>query len=319
MAAPSSVLGVRGLTHAYGERNVLNGLNLDVNPGEIVGLLGPNGSGKSTAFRILAGLLPKQAGEVLWNGDSKAFGSRAWFDTLGIIFQSPSLDIKLTCIQNLRLAASIRGMKGADASEQVEYQLEKAGLSERRDDLVGELSGGFRRRLDVARALLHRPSLLILDEPTVGLDEASFRGTWDRLERARTEDGVSILVATHRPDEAERCDRIAVISNGSIEIVDSPDSLRRKVAEEVIILTGAAPEILMGHLESLAGSLGDSIVSSRVDGVEVHIECTNGHVLIPQLVQGIPRDQIKTVSLRQPSLADVFFKITGQGLWEDLS
>ncbi len=318
--APSeAVLSIQGLSHSYGDRVVLKGLNLDVHRGEIVGLLGPNGSGKSTALRILSGLLPKTEGIVSWHGENTTFGSRSWFDALGVIFQSPSLDGRLSCIQNLKLAARIRGLSGAEASTRIESQLEKAGLAERRNDVVDELSGGLKRRLDVARALLHNPMLLLLDEPTVGLDEASFRNTWDRLDQARSEHEISILVATHRPDEAERCDRIAVINDGRVEILDTPENLRRKVADEVIILSGPDGAALLGHVEAVRASLGQKVVSCRQDGNEVHIECTEGHQLIPTLVQSIPRDQVKTVSLRQPSLADVFFKVTGQDLWEERS
>ena len=313
-----SVLSIRSLSHSYGERAVLSGLDLDVAQGEIVGLLGPNGSGKSTALRILSGLLPKRQGTIVWRGDDTTFGGRAWFDALGILFQSPSLDGRLSCIQNLILAARIRGLSGKEASARVEEQLEKAGLSDRRDDVVDELSGGLRRRLDVARALLHNPSVLLLDEPTVGLDEASFRSTWERLEQARDEHGISILVATHRPDEAERCDRIAVINHGRVETIDTPENLRRKVSDEVVILAGPDGDELLKHVEEMSKEKAEQMASIRQDGNEVHIECSEGHQLIPVLVQSIPRELVKTVSLRQPSLADVFFKVTGQDLWEDL-
>ena len=307
-------LRVTGLTHSYGRRPVLAGLSFHVASGEVVGLLGPNGSGKSTALSVLCGLEPQQGGSLHLDGEPVRGGARALLARTGVIFQSPSLDDKLTARQNLALAARLRALpRGAAERALVDRELARARLTDRADEPVGRLSGGMKRRLDIARALLHQPSLLLLDEPTAGLDEASFRATWEHLDAVRRERSVSILVSTHRADEAERCDRVVVLADGRAATVATPEELRARVAHDLIVLTGPEPEALRALVEERLG------VAATVDGGTVRIECERGHALIPRLVEALPDGRLDTVSLRHPSLADVFLALTGGSLDDEVA
>jgi len=304
------VLKVRGLCHSYGDLEVLKGLDFELQPGEVFGLLGPNGSGKSTAFAVISGLQARQSGEIEFEGRALQTADRAMRSAMGVVFQSPSLDPKLSCRQNLMLCTRLTGISGKLLATRTEELLDQADLKDRADDLVGELSGGMKRRLDLARALSGEPRLLLMDEPTAGLDEAAFRNTWHRLDNMRKGRNLSILLTTHRPEEAERCDRIAIINSGKAVVTETPENLKQQVASDVVVLSGSEPEALC----EIAASFGES----RIDNGDVIIECEKGHELIPRLVESVPSGQLQAVSLRRPSLADVFLKVTGKGLLSEL-
>jgi ABC-2 type transport system ATP-binding protein len=303
-----TALEVRGLAHAYKQRRVLTGVDLDVRRGEVFGLLGPNGSGKSTALAILAGLIARQAGTIRWDGREVHATDRRFRADLGVVFQRASVDPKVTARQNLLMAASLQGLPGAVARTRADELLRVAGLDERAGDDVSEFSGGMRRRLDLARALVHDPRLLLMDEPTSGLDEASFRETWRRLETLREGRELTILVATHRPEEAERCDRLAVMHEGRIVTVATPTELQALVANDVIALECADPERLRTELKARFG------LESLLHRGQVLVDAERGHELIPRLVEGLRDVRLDAVSLRRPTLADAFLKVTGSGL-----
>ena len=302
------VLTVSGLRHRWKDREVLLGLDLAVRRGEIFGLLGPNGSGKSTALAVLAGLVPRQGGEVTWEGRPLRGADRAFRSELGVVFQRAAVDPKLTARQNLALAARLHGIGGGLARDRATALLDAAGLLDRADDVVGEFSGGMKRRLDLARALMHEPRLLVMDEPTAGLDEASFRETWDRLEALRRGRELTVLVATHRPDEAERCDRLAVLLRGRVERVATPRELQVLVARDVVVLEGPEPQRLRDEIVSRFQ------MECLLDEGRVLVESEKGHELIPRLVEGLQGLRIDSVSLRRPTLADAFLKVTGRQL-----
>src|SRR5512134_354863 len=223
MRAPAAVtsaaiprLEVRGVAVRRGGRDVLRGVSLAARPGEIFGLLGPNGAGKSTLFAILAGLLRPDAGRFFLDGRAIAPGARALRARAGIVFQEPGLDGKLSAAENLRLAAALHLVPRSDAPARIAGLLREAGLADRAREPVERLSGGMRRRLELARALVHRPDVLVMDEPTVGLDAAAFRAFWAGVEALRRDEGTTVVLTTHRPDEAERCDRLAVLARGAI-------------------------------------------------------------------------------------------------------
>jgi ABC-2 type transport system ATP-binding protein len=231
---------------------------------------------------------------------------------MGVVFQDPGLDPRLSCAQNLRLAARLHGICGKESEKRVAHYLEMAALSDRASDPVKQLSGGMKRRLDLARALIHEPRILLMDEPTSGLDESAFRQTWDRLETMRTGRELSILVTTHRPEEGERCDRVAILAHGKTIALDSPQALRQQVAHDVVVLRGDDLDSLRQLVLEKFGA--DCIV----DGDALFIECEKGHELIPRVVEALPNGRLRSVSLRHPSLADVFLKITGYGLESSL-
>ncbi|MCC6746191.1 MAG: ABC transporter ATP-binding protein [Deltaproteobacteria bacterium] len=302
------VLAAEGLCLAYGARTVLEDISFALHRGEALGLLGPNGSGKSTLLGLAAGLLSAQRGVLRFRGEPWPSRSRALRSTLGVAFQSPSLDPKLTARQNLMLAARLYGIRGAEAHRRTLEQLLLAGLHERADEPVAVFSGGMRRRLDLARAVLHRPRLLLLDEPTAGLDESAFRATWKLVQAMRTSRELSLLLATHRPEEAEQCDRLLVLCRGQLRALDTPENLRRQIGRDVVSVQAAEPRTLALEVKDRLG------LASLITHDGLLIEHDAGHELIPRLVEAFPAGRFSTVSLRRPSLADVFLKLTGQSL-----
>ena len=309
-------LTVVGLGHRYGRRVALEDLALSVPAGAMVGLLGPNGSGKSTALAMLAGVLPIQRGAATWRGRDgvdHAAGSLGYRARLGVVFQRPSLDAKLTAQQNLMLAARMHGIGGRVARERAAELLAWAGLTERAKDAVGTFSGGMARRLEIARALVHEPELVLLDEPTSGLDAASFERTWSLLGGLRRTHGVAVVLATHRPEEGALCDQLVVLDEGKVVRVDRPEALTKELAEDVVVLEGSDAEALATEVRAQFG------LDARVDPQTgaVHVECARGHEVIVRLVEGLPKGRLEAVSLRRPSLADAFLKLTGRSLADD--
>ena len=289
---------------------MLRGVSLEVFPGEILGLLGPNGAGKSTLFAILAGLLRPDAGEFFLEGRPVAAGARALRACAGIVFQEPGLDGKLGAEENLRLAAALHRVPLALARERIARLLAEAGLADRAREPVERLSGGMRRRLELARALVHAPALLVMDEPTTGLDAAAFEAFWKRVDALRREADTAIVLTTHRPDEAERCDRLAVLAGGTIVACDAPDALRGRVAGDVIVVDGEDRERLARELEARLA------LPARVRADGVHVEREQGHALVPRIVEAFPPGRIRSVSLRRPTLGDAYLAITGAALEE---
>jgi ABC-2 type transport system ATP-binding protein len=308
MAARLEIVGLR---HRFGDRAALDGLSLALRPGEIFGLLGPNGSGKSTALRVLTGLLVPDAGELRLDGERVAPGGRKLRQHMGVVFQAASLDARLSLRENLVLSAALYGLSGQRAAQRVDEQLELAGLRDRQDDPVLELSGGMKRRLELARALLHEPSLLVMDEPTTGLDETFFRQTWTRIEALRRERGLTVLLTTHRAEEAERCDRVAVIDGGRVVAQDTPEALRRLVSGDVLTLLAREPEALCAELAERLS------LSARVIDGRVVLEHERGHELIPRLVEALPVGRLHALSMHRPTLSDVFVNLTGRSLRDE--
>jgi ABC-2 type transport system ATP-binding protein len=304
-------LEMRGLRHGFGALHVLDGLSFSVQPGEIFGLLGPNGSGKSTTLRVLTGLLVPDAGEVFFDGQKVVPGGRELRRQMGVVFQAPSLDPRLTARENLRLGAGLYGLSHEIARERCEELLRFTALTDRADDAVIGFSGGMKRRLELGRALLHEPSLLIMDEPTTGLDERFFRDAWQRIESLREQRGLTVLLTTHRAEEAERCDRVAVVDAGSIIAQDTPEALRAQVAGDVLTIEAKQPDELCAELAARFD------LTPRVIDGRVVVERERGHELIPRLVEALPAGRIDSLSMHRPTLSDVFVKLTGRSLRDE--
>ena len=303
-------LALDGIAFRYGAREVLRGLSFEAAPGEILGLLGPNGSGKSTLFAILSGLLRPDGGVIRLDGREIDAGARALRARTGVVFQEPSLDGKLGAEENLRLAAALHRVPGPRARARIAALLRAIGLADRAREPVERLSGGFRRRLELARALVHGPALLLLDEPTTGLDAAAFRAAWDALAALRREEAVTVIVATHRPDEAERCDRLAVLSHGRLVACETPEALRARVPGDVVVVEAEEPEALAHEIAARLGLAA----RAREDGV--HVEGERGHELVPRIVEAFPPGRLRSVSLRRPTLADAYLAVAGEALEE---
>ena len=317
MCAPAAVqstsvprLEVDGVAVRRGHRAVLRGVSLAVRPAEIFGLLGPNGAGKSTLFAILAGLLRPDAGRFLLDGREIAPGARRLRRAAGIVFQEPGLDGKLTAAENLRLGAALHRVPRREARARAATLLEESGLADRAREPVDRLSGGMRRRLELARAHIHAPPLLVMDEPTSGLDAAAFRAFWERVAALRRDAGTTVVLTTHRPDEAERCDRLAVLARGEIVACDTPEALRARVAGDVVVVEA-------DDLDAVAAEIARRLgIPAHVRPDGVHVEREAAHTLVPRIVEAFPAGRLRSVSLRRPTLADAYLAITGEALEE---
>jgi ABC-2 type transport system ATP-binding protein len=304
-------LSVRGLRHAFGGRRVLEGLDFGVRPGELFGLLGPNGCGKSTTLRVLTGGLIPDAVELHWRGERVLPGDRKLRNVLGVVFQAPSLDARLSVRENLALAARLQGFRGPDAAARIAQALQFADLQPRAAEKVALLSGGMKRRLELARALLHDPGLLLLDEPTSGLDELSFQRAWQQINQLRERAGTSVILATHRAEEAAMCERVAVLDQGRMVACDTPQALIDRVSGDVLTLELQDPKLAAEEIKRRFG-----LDTRSIDGKLV-LERERGHELVPRLVEALPAGSIRSLSMHRPSLADVFVKLTGRSLGQD--
>lgn len=301
-------LGVQSLRLRYGARVALHGLSLDVGAGEMVGLLGPNGSGKSSLMRCLTGLAHPERGVVRLDGRAVPPGSQALRAQMGVVFQEPSLDNKLPVLDNLLLGAALFGIRGAEARNRAMDLLRFMELDGRHNEVVGTLSGGMRRRLELARALIHSPSILLLDEPTQGLDPAASVRTWQRLGALRKQQQLTILMSTHSAQEASMCDRVVVLDGGQVVAIDTPEGLLARVSGDVIVMEAHDPADLVRQISEGLG------LSAYVHEGQVLLEREAGHTWVPRLVEALPKGRLQAISLRRPSLADAFFRLTGQAL-----
>ena len=213
---------VQDLVYRYGERDALKGISFFVEPGEVFGLLGPNGGGKTTLFRILSTLLLPADGQAQVFGIDVAKDPLGVRRQIGVVFQNQSLDRRLTAAENLVHQGHLYGLRGSILRDRIDRVVDRVGLTDRRNSVVETLSGGMRRRLELAKGLLHRPRLLLLDEPSTGVDPGARRDFWDYLQLLRREEGVTILLTTHLLDEADKCDRLAILDEGSLVAEGTP-------------------------------------------------------------------------------------------------
>jgi ABC-2 type transport system ATP-binding protein len=302
--ASEPAVDIQGVTHRYGAHLALRDVSLQVAPGGLYGLLGPNGSGKTTLFRILSTLMPPSEGRARVFGVDTTQDAEAVRQRLGVVFQDEALDDNLTVRENLRFQASLYGLYGAERHERIDTLLARLDISDRADDAVSELSGGLRRRADLARGLLHRPDLLLLDEPTTGLDPAARRAFWTAIGRLREEEGTTLLLATHLMDEAERCDRVGILSDGALVIDGAPDALKADLGNETLWLESADP---MGLRDRIDAQFGEP---TRLVGTMVQVAPPDPPAFLAALYEALG-DRIRSATLRTPTLEDVFMVHAG--------
>ena len=271
-----TVISVDKLFHRYAEREALRGISFEVSQGELFGLVGPNGGGKSTTFKILSSLLKIQQGTVKVLGRDLSKEAGHIRGDLGVLFQSPAVDKKLTLYENMLCQGSLYGLKKGKIEERTQELLTRLGLWERRDEKTESLSGGLKRRLEIAKALIHEPKILILDEPTTGLDPKARHEFWGYLNEVRKRRALTVLLTTHLLDEADQCDRVALLNEGKIVACEKPEVLKASVGGDVIRLT-----------------------------------TPNATDLIPRLHESF-REDIGSVLLVKPTLEDFFLKETGK-------
>jgi ABC-2 type transport system ATP-binding protein len=290
-------------------REALTGVTFDVRAGELFGVLGPNGGGKTTLFRILSTALTPTAGQA-WVMDHDVVSDPASArGALGVVFQNPSLDKKLTVVENLIHQGRLYGLSGAALRSRALEFLDRVGLADRAGDVVEHLSGGLQRRAEIAKGLLHRPGLLLMDEPTTGLDPGARRDLWIYLS-ALSREGVTVLVTTHLMEEAERCSRLAILDRGRLAALGTPEELKKTVGGEVVTVTTSDPAGLAAGLRAAF-----DLTAQVIDNV-VRVERADGHRFVPQLVEKFP-GLVETVQVGRPTLEDVFVKHTGHRFWAE--
>jgi ABC-2 type transport system ATP-binding protein len=305
----SPAVDVQNLVCRYGQVVALRGISFSVAPGEIFGLLGPNGGGKTTLFRVLATLLEPDEGQARVFDLDVIRDSAAIRRRIGVVFQNQSLDRRLTAAENLTHQGHLYGLRGGALRRRIDEVLEGAGLAERRDHIVDTLSGGLRRRVELAKALLHQPDLLLLDEASTGVDPRARLDFWDALQTLRRDGGVTILLTTHLLEEADKCDRLAVLDEGRIAGSGTPAALKNEIGGDVIALSCAEPEALLAALQS-----DFQITAQIVDGA-VRFEQEQAARLVPRLMETLSQ-QIDSVTISRPTLEDVFIHMTGHRLEE---
>lgn len=300
----------RSLSRRYGARAALTEVTFSVARGEIFAFLGPNGGGKTTLFRILATLLPPHAGSFSIDGLDPAASGRDVRRRLGVVFQAPSLDKKLTVAENLALQGALYGLSGSARAARIRELLGTFHLEDRAGDLVETLSGGLARRAEIAKALLHRPPVLLLDEPSTGLDPGARRDLVDALaDLARA--GTAVLLTTHLFEEAEAAHRVGILDRGRLLALDTPAALKATLGGDVVTVEArdetGAPALAAG----IASRFGAEAGRISVVGPTVRVEREAAHTFVPRLVEAFP-GAFKSVTLGAPSLEDVFIASTGR-------
>ncbi len=303
----SAVISVRGLHKSYGDFEAVKATDLDVESGEIFGLLGPNGAGKSTMINMLCSMLPPTGGTAAIAGHDVLRAAHEVRRNIGLVFQASTLDLYLTAEQNLRFHADLYGIPRSRVEERIRRVLDVVSLWDRRGDRAFTYSGGMRRRLEIARGLMHSPRVLFLDEPTVGLDPQTRNAIWNHVRELHESEGVTVFMTTHYLDEAENCDRIAIMDAGSIVTLAPPSELKAAVGKDRVLL-GTSDTVLTARL--LLERFGIEAVSANG---EVTFTVSEGEAFIPRLFAepGIP---ITSLRVTRPSLDDVFIHHTGSSL-----
>jgi ABC-2 type transport system ATP-binding protein len=287
----------------YGERRALDAVSFSISRGEIFGLLGPNGGGKTTLFKLLSTLVPLQSGSIRILGYDLAADSAALRRKIGVVFQHPSVDGLLTVSENLAHHGRLYGMNGAYLRARCAGMIAHLGLEERAGDLVQTLSGGLKRRVELAKALLHQPDLLIFDEPSTGLDPSARREFLNHLVALRERGNTTVVLTTHHMEEAERCDRIGVLHQGRLVAIAPPLTLKSQVGGDVVTIT-ANPTALRDKIQQRM-----RVTATIVDGT-LRLERPGGHEFVRDVVDAFG-DEIESVSFGKPTLEDVFVHLTG--------
>ena len=305
-----AAIAAEQLAKRYGEIEAVRGIDLSVMPGEIFGFLGPNGAGKSTTISILCTLLRPTSGRATVAGFDVTRDPDSVRTRIGLVFQDQALDEQLTARENLEFHAFLYDVPRAIRTQRINEVLQTVELADRAGSKVLTFSGGMKRRLEIARGILHSPEVLFLDEPTRGLDPQTRRHIWDYLRELRRREGITIFMTTHYMDEAEFCDRIAIIDMGRIVALGTPDELKARVGGDVITIATTDNAASAAELASKFG------LTPAVDNGTLRVEVPDGATLIPRLVRDLSA-QVTAVTLRRPSLDDVFLKLTGRAIRDE--
>ncbi len=309
VTAPS-VISVQDLVHRYDGRTALNGVSFEVHPAELFGLLGPNGSGKTTLFRILSTLMIPSGGRAVIMGHDAAKEPNQLRRQIGVVFQAQSIDVKLTAAENLWHQGHLYGLHGAALKSRIQEMLGRVGLADRAHEKAETFSGGMQRRLELAKGLLHHPAVLLLDEPTTGLDPGARRDLWQYLQVLRDQERVTVIVTTHLMEEAEHCDRLAILNEGKLVALGTPADLKHEIGGDVILLDTQDAESLAQRIRAHFN------VDAQVLEGQVRLEREHGHRFITDVVEAFP-GEIQAISVSKPTLEDVFIHRTGHRFWTE--
>jgi ABC-2 type transport system ATP-binding protein len=309
-----NALEVSRVTHRYPgrkgqpERTVLSDLSLTVAAGEIFGLLGPNGGGKTTLFRLLSTALLPSAGELRIFGADPVTDSARVRSHIGVVFQSPSLDPHLSVLENLRHQGHLYGLNGPDLAKRCDEAMERLSLTSRAREMVKTLSGGLKRRVEIAKGLLHRPPVLLLDEPSTGLDPAARREMWSFLLDLKKQN-ITLLLTTHLTEEGDLCDRVGILDQGRLVALGTPADLKHQIGGDVVTIKAEDPASLLPLIKDKFR------VEPSVINRLLRFETPDGHTFVPSLIEAFP-GKIQSVSVGKPTLEDVFVHQTGRAMTE---
>lgn len=304
-----SALDIESVCYQYGEHVALRELDLKVESGAIFAILGPNGSGKTTLFRLASTLARLTSGEIRVFGQSVRSQTEAVRSMLGVVFQAPSLDKKLTVEENIRCQAALYGLSGGLLRERMDALVAQLGIADRLSTRVEKLSGGLKRRVELVKGLLHHPRLLLLDEPSTGLDPAARLDLWHALIEMREQYGVTVVLTTHLLEEAEKADRIAIMHLGRCVVVDSPSKLRSDLGAQILTIQATRPEDVLRWLRQR------SIAAEQIQS-QVRVTGEQAAQIIPSLSSDCG-SSIESLTLGRPSLEDVFIARTGHRFWDE--
>ena len=308
MSSTQVIIDVSGLGKDFGAFTAVEAIDFQVYEREIFGFLGPNGAGKSTTISMLATLLDPTRGRAELAGYDVVAEPNGVRQSLGMVFQDASLDDRLTADENLQFHAMLYNVPRRIRPERTAQVLNIVGLADRRGSLVRTFSGGMKRRLEIARGLLHHPKVLFLDEPTVGLDPQTRSAIWEHVRRLRDEIGITVFMTTHYMDEAENCDRIAIIDHGKIQVLDTPTALKRRIGGDTVIVAGD-PSLRQDIAARYA-------VEVRQVGAEFQFVVAHGAEFVPRVVNDF-NGRIRSIQVQQPTLDDVFLQMTGRVIREE--
>ncbi len=298
---------VIGLTKRFGSLTAVDDISFQVEDGEVFGFLGPNGAGKTTTINILCTLMRPTSGGAKVAGYDAASQRDAVRQSIGLVFQDPSLDEQLTASENLQFHAHLYNVPGRERARRIEEVLRVVELWERRNAIVRTFSGGMKRRLEIARGMLHRPAVLFLDEPTLGLDPQTREHIWDYILGLQRAHRITIFMTTHYMEEAEHCDRIAIIDQGKIVALDTPDALKRMVRADIVTLQTEDNERATREIQERYG------LKAQQEDSRIRLEVEDGAEFIPRLVRELGVSVV-SADLHRPTLDDVFLKLTGRAI-----
>jgi ABC-2 type transport system ATP-binding protein len=297
------------LTKDFNGLKAVNNISIQINQGEIFGLLGPNGAGKTTFISMLCTILKPTSGTAKVNGFDIIKQKDQVRKSIGIVFQDPSLEDRLTARENLEMHAGLYGVPKSERKKRIDEVLELVGLADRENEIVRKYSGGMKRRLEIARGLIHYPKVLFLDEPTLGLDPQTREHIWDYIKKLAVREKITILLTTHYMEEADAlCNRVAIIDRGEIKVLDTPENLKKSLEGDVITLEVANQT----NLEKIKEF--EEVRNFHVIDGKIHITAKDGEKFAPKLLSFAEKEGIKvdSINIRRPSLEDVFLHYTGR-------